>query len=110
MWEWLEIQYHRFGVWRRVRAANPGCRVWVRYLGEGKFGYTIMKAPRTEAERQEILKEMQQYKDKKQKLRAMMSPDDRAKAEAKEAATQAAFSEEARLSRLENDKRKWWQG
>jgi len=37
MYEWLEIQWHRFNIWLEAKRQNPGWRVWVKYEGQGRF-------------------------------------------------------------------------
>lgn len=84
MYEWLEIQWHRFNVWLDAKRANPGCKVKVRYKGNGEFGVMTSRELRTDEEREAEKVKFRAERERRERLKAFMAVEQREALEAEE--------------------------
>lgn len=70
MYEWLEIQWHRFNIWLDAKRDNPGWRISVRYLGDGKYTVTRGWTGKPPSNYEEVKKQWLQERERRQRLRS----------------------------------------
>jgi len=82
--EWIDIQIQRFVVWLRARREYPNHEVFVRYGEDGKLRVILGTDHPDEVRR--IKEERKQERQRIERLRSLMTPEERAADEAREEA------------------------
>lgn len=84
--EWIDIQIQRFFIWWQVKREHPNHRVFVRCGEDGKL--QVILGTNHPDELRRIEEQRKKEWDRIERLRSLMSPEERAADEARE---EAAF-------------------